>query len=75
MRDIALYAGVSLGNLYNYFESKESLITEIAVVETVDLQEHEAILSSNAEPGVVIEKIHSCVFENRISTGLCRALP
>lgn len=30
MRDIALAAGVSVGNLYNHFAGKEALIDEIA---------------------------------------------
>ncbi|MEQ5972371.1 TetR/AcrR family transcriptional regulator [Serratia liquefaciens] len=33
MRDIALAAGVSVGNLYNHFAGKEALIDEIAFLE------------------------------------------
>lgn len=37
MRDIALAASVSLGNLYNYFPGKESLIAEVAIQEQDEL--------------------------------------
>ena len=37
MRDIAAMAGVSVGNLYNYFPAKEVLIAEIASVEMREL--------------------------------------
>jgi AcrR family transcriptional regulator len=37
MRDIARSAGVSLGNLYNHFASKEALVAEVAMQERVEL--------------------------------------
>lgn len=37
MRDIAQAASVSLGNLYNYFHGKESLIAEVAIQEQDEL--------------------------------------
>ena len=37
MRDIAQAASVSLGNLYNYFPGKESLIAEVAIQEQDEL--------------------------------------
>ena len=37
MRDIAQAASVSLGNLYNYFPGKESLIAEVAIQERDEL--------------------------------------
>lgn len=37
MRDIAQAASVSLGNLYNYFAGKESLIAEVALQERTEL--------------------------------------
>jgi AcrR family transcriptional regulator len=37
MRDIASTAAVSLGNLYNYFPSKQALIAEVANQEQVEL--------------------------------------
>lgn len=38
MRDVAQAAGVSLGNLYNYFSSKDALIAEVATQEQHELQ-------------------------------------
>lgn len=37
MRDIALKAGVSVGNLYNHFPGRDDLIAEIAQIETAGL--------------------------------------
>lgn len=37
MRDIAQAAGVSLGNLYNYFPGKEAIILAVAVAESEEL--------------------------------------
>lgn len=44
IRDIAKRAGISLGNLYNHFESKTALIGEIASLEADDLIEIRAVL-------------------------------
>ena len=49
MRDIASTAGVSLGNLYNHFSSKEALIAEIATLEANDLSAFERILDGDDE--------------------------
>lgn len=38
IRDIAKAAGISLGNLYNHFASKDELIAEISVLENQDLE-------------------------------------
>lgn len=48
MRDIASAAGVSLGNLYNHFPSKEALITAIARIETDELEPMIAALQQDA---------------------------
>lgn len=37
IRDIATRAGISLGNMYNYFASKDELILEIAEIESAGL--------------------------------------
>ncbi len=38
MRDIAKQAGVSLGNLYNYFSGKSSILQEIANLEEAEIE-------------------------------------
>lgn len=48
IRDIAERAGISLGNLYNHFESKTALIGEIASLEADDLIEIRAVLEQDA---------------------------
>lgn len=56
IRDIAKKAGVSLGNLYNHFESKTQLIAEISGLEAADLESMRALLVPNEEgaiPGFV----------------------
>lgn len=50
MRDLAERAGVSLGNLYNHFDSKEALIVEIAKLETEELQTVQAELGEIGDP-------------------------
>ena len=45
MRDIAAQAGVSIGSLYNHFESKSALIGEIAQMESTELAPLEAQLA------------------------------
>ncbi|MFT5258862.1 MAG: AcrR family transcriptional regulator [Saprospiraceae bacterium] len=56
IRDIAQRAKVSLGNLYNYFDSKEALILEIAQVEAEDLIKFEKILADRNAPLMTIER-------------------
>jgi AcrR family transcriptional regulator len=47
MRDIAAQAGVSLGSLYNHFDSKSALIAEIAQMESTELAPLEAELAAH----------------------------
>lgn len=47
IRDIAKRAGVSLGNIYNHFDSKSALIAEIATLEAADLATMQNALSSS----------------------------
>jgi TetR/AcrR family transcriptional repressor of uid operon len=47
MRDIATKAGVSLGSLYNHFDSKSALIAEIAQMESTELAPLEARLAQH----------------------------
>ena len=47
IRDIAKRAGISLGNLYNHFESKTALIGEIAGLEADDLIAIRAVLEQD----------------------------
>lgn len=47
MRDIAAQAGVSLGSLYNHFDSKSALIAEIAQMESIELAPLEAQLAEH----------------------------
>jgi len=54
IRDIAKQAGVSLGNLYNHFDSKTELIAEIASLEAKDLIEIEAVLK---QPGPTEDRL------------------
>jgi AcrR family transcriptional regulator len=56
IRDIASKAGISLGNLYNHFESKDALIAEISALEAKDLTEFEDILTNTQDPLMAIEQ-------------------
>lgn len=56
IRDIANKAGISLGNLYNYFDGKESLILEIANVEASDITEFENLLVDYDDPQKAINQ-------------------
>ncbi len=56
IRDIAQTADISLGNLYNYFNSKEALIIEIAKVEADDIANFEMILADHEDPIKTIER-------------------
>ena len=56
MRDISRDADVSLGNLYNHFESKDELITAIADREADDLTEVRDFLENEDHPvGAITE--------------------
>lgn len=48
MRDIASHAGVSLGNLYNYFSGKVDILAEIAAIERAELVPYLEILTKDA---------------------------
>ena len=50
MRDVAQAAGVSLGNLYNYFTGKDALIAEVATQEQHELQPLVTALETAARP-------------------------
>lgn len=50
MRDIALAASVSLGNLYNYFPGKQALIAEVANQEQAELAPLLRTLERTANP-------------------------
>ncbi len=57
MRDIARVAGISLGNVYNHFDSKEALIYEIAKLEAEEIKDVINDLSeSTPTPIKTIEK-------------------
>ena len=55
IRDIATAAGISLGNLYNHFESKDALIAEIARMDAEELQAVLAPLDKSLDPRQAIE--------------------
>lgn len=50
VRDIAKKAGVSLGNLYNHFKSKDEILYEITAIEAEELAEFREILSQVGVP-------------------------
>jgi len=58
IRDIAKHAGVSLGNLYNHFQSKNALIAEIAKLESQGLSE---IVQQVSEIGSGVEALEAFV--------------
>lgn len=50
MRDLAKRAGISLGNVYNHFDSKTDLVLEIAKLEAEGMREIQAELSKIKDP-------------------------
>ena len=50
IREIAKKAGISLGNLYNHFPSKEAVLAEIAVLEREELKPFLRLLENHDEP-------------------------
>ena len=50
MRDIAAKAGVSLGNLYNHFKSKDEILYEITKIEAEELDEFQEALLATEDP-------------------------
>ncbi|MFT6456569.1 TetR/AcrR family transcriptional regulator [Pseudophaeobacter arcticus] len=55
VRDIAAKAGVSLGNLYNHFKSKDEILYEITKIEAEELDEFREILSHAEDPQTSFE--------------------
>ncbi|MBO6892591.1 MAG: TetR/AcrR family transcriptional regulator [Roseibium sp.] len=55
IRDIAKRAGVSLGNIYNHFDSKSALIAEIATIEASDLEKMQDALSAASPPRTALD--------------------
>ncbi len=56
IRDIASRAGISLGNLYNHFESKADLIAEIAALEADEMVMIHAGLTAPGDPLATLER-------------------
>ena len=64
IRDIATKADISLGNLYNYFNSKESLILEIAGIEADEIIKFEKLLNGPSDdPLKTIDKFIDAYFK------------
>ncbi|VAW11131.1 hypothetical protein MNBD_ALPHA09-894, partial [hydrothermal vent metagenome] len=61
--DIAKKANISLGNLYNHFESKAALIAEIASLEAAELGDIEGNLEDTAAPDMTIEQFVRSYFD------------
>ena len=55
MRDIAGQAGVSLGNLYNYFAGKADILAEIAAIERAELEPFLEMLAQKAPALEILE--------------------
>lgn len=72
IRDIAERAGVSLGNLYNHFPSKEAVLVEIAKIEAEEIKAYQTILSGSKSALHKLEKFaktylsHNAEIENVI---------
>src|SRR5262245_30652286 len=58
MADVALGAGVAVGTLYNYFESKEEIFGEIIAERSRDLRE---LLAEASSSGTASERIATAV--------------
>ena len=56
IRDIAKRAGISVGNLYNHFDSKEALIAEIALLEAQQIDMLERSLSKVGDPQRALDR-------------------
>ncbi len=63
VRDIAKKANISLGNLYNHFDSKAALIAEIASLEAAELEGIEGDLENTAAPDKAIERFTGSYFD------------
>lgn len=62
IRDIATAAGVSVGNLYNHFSSKDELIAEIAKIEAVGLSKITDQVCAQPDPVRAVETFVSAYF-------------
>lgn len=62
IRDIANRAKISLGNVYNHFESKADLIAEIATLEAEELSELHAKIAKIDNPVKALDKFTSLYF-------------
>ncbi len=62
IRDIAKRAQISLGNLYNHFDSKTALIAEIASLEADDLGQIRDILEGEGEKQDIIDAFVTAYF-------------
>ncbi len=63
MRDISQVAGVSLGNLYNHFESKADLIIGLAEIEAQENQDLIALLAKNKPCMSILQKFSDRYFD------------
>lgn len=63
VRDISKRAGISLGNLYNHFESKAGLIAETATLEAEELASIEKVLEKAQAAEFQIEKFIRFYFD------------
>ncbi len=74
VRDIARQAGISLGNLYNHFSSKEDLIIEIAAIEGQGFGDFISLLQSDLPSRKILKQFidtylaYCCELENTILT-------
>lgn len=59
IRDIANKANISLGNVYNHFDSKAALIAEIATLEAEELSELQARIDKIGSPAKALDKFIS----------------
>ena len=50
IRQIAKRAGISLGNLYNHFSSKEDVLAEIALLDQQELVPYQQMLQDHEQP-------------------------
>jgi len=63
VRDIATKANISLGNLYNHFDSKAALIAEIASLEAEELGDIEGDLENHKSPVRTLERFAGSYFD------------
>lgn len=63
IRDIAKSAGISLGNLYNHFKSKDELVAEIAALEAEDLVPFHDLLGREGSAQDILDRFSSAYFD------------